>query len=76
MGVLTNAAKSSNLPPLGVIQLGRRRLCMTMVDSLRETVPSECAAWLERVDDGVEGRVEWREAPEWQAGTDATAGAW
>ena len=46
-----------------------------MVDSLRETVPPSECAWLDLVEDGVDARVEWREAPEWQVGTDATAEA-
>lgn len=57
------------------MQVGRRRLCITMVDSLRETVPPSECAWLDLVEDGVDARVEWREAPEWQVGTDATAEA-
>lgn len=57
------AAKSSRLPPLGDMQLGSCRLCVTMVELLLETVPS-CCEWDVAVEDGVEGRVECREAPE------------
>lgn len=61
---LTNAANSSKLPPLGLMQLGSCRLCITIVESFRDMVPSEWR-WEVPVELGVEGRVEWREEVEW-----------
>lgn len=59
----TDAANSSKLPPLGLIHDGSLRLCITIVDSDLETVPSECTTVVAAVK-GVEGRVEWRDEPE------------
>lgn len=56
----TSAAKSSRFPPFRLIHLGSCRLCVTRVESLLDTVPSE---WTLRVpvDAGVVGLVEGRD---------------